>query len=54
MEGGLAGQPFEIPYFHPDTGTHFPGMTLPRRAWVRLDRLRTGVGRSAPACTNGV
>jgi len=29
----------------PDTGTHTPGMTLPRRAWVRL---------SAPACTNGV
>jgi len=29
----------------PDTGTHIPGMTLPRRAWVRFNHLRTGVGR---------
>ena len=30
--------------FVPDTGTHSPGMTLPKTAWVRLNRLRTGVG----------
>jgi len=30
--------------FIPDTGTH-PGMTLPRRACVRLNSLHTGVGR---------
>ena len=29
----------------PNTGTQTPGMTLPRRAWVRLNRLRTGFGR---------
>jgi len=27
-----------------DTGNHPPRMTLLRRAWVRLKRLRTGVG----------
>jgi len=30
----------------PDTGTHLPGMALPRTAWVRLNRLLAGVGRS--------
>jgi len=31
--------------FIPDTGTQTLGMTLLRRAWVRLNHLRTGVGR---------
>jgi len=31
--------------FIPDTGTHTPGMDLPGTAWVRFNRLGTGVGR---------
>ena len=31
--------------FIPDTGNSPPGMALPRTAWVRLSRLRTGVVR---------
>ena len=40
-----ADNPTRLRIFIPDTGTHDPGMTLPRRAWVRLNRLRTGVER---------
>jgi len=40
-----ADNPTRLRIFIPDTGTHPPGMTLPRNAWVRLNRLRTGVGR---------
>jgi len=40
-----ADNPSRLSTLIPDTGTHTPGMTLPRRAYVRLNRLRTGVGR---------
>jgi len=41
-----AENPTRLRIFILDTGTNPRGMTLPRRAWVRLNRLRTGVGRS--------
>jgi len=37
--------PTRLCIFIPDTGAGPPGMTLPRRAWVWLICLRTGVGR---------
>jgi len=39
-----ADNPIRLCTLSPDTGTHPPGMTLSRRAWVRLNRLRTVVG----------
>jgi len=40
-----ADSPTRHRIFIPETGSYTPGMTLPRKAWVRLNRLRTGVGR---------
>ena len=40
-----ADNPTRLRMLIPDTGTHPPGMILPRRAWVRLNRHRTCVGR---------
>jgi len=37
--------PTRLRSFIPDTGTHLPGMTLPRKACVGLNRVRAGVGR---------
>jgi len=34
-----------IPIFIPDIGTYSPRMTLPKTAWVRLSRIRTGAER---------
>ena len=46
MECGVADNPTRLRiFFTPDTGTHPSGMTLPRRALVPLNRLRTGIGR---------
>jgi len=45
MECGVADNPTRLRIFIPDSGTHPLGMTLRSRAWVRLNCLRTGVGR---------
>ena len=40
-----ADSPTRLCTFVPDTTSHTPGLTLPKGAWVRLNRLRTSVGR---------
>jgi len=52
-----AHNPTRLRIFIPDTGTHPPGMTLPRTAWVRLNRCRTSPpvsDVSAIAYTHGI
>jgi len=44
MECGVGGQLLKTPHFHHRHRHSSPQATLPR-AWVRLNRLRTGVGR---------
>jgi len=43
MECREDGQPHKTPHLHPRHQHPPPGMTLPRSAWVWLNRLRTGV-----------
>jgi len=45
VECRVGGHPTKLHILIPDTGTHPPEMTLPRRTWVRLNHLCTGVGR---------
>jgi len=43
LECGMGGQPYKTPHFHHRHRHPLSGVTLPRRAWVRLNRLRAGV-----------
>ena len=65
MECGVGDNPTKLRTLIQDNGTHPPGITLTRRAWVRLNRFCTGVGRfrsclykwgmaSSAACEGGV
>ena len=49
MECRVSGNPIRLHTFISDTGTHLLRITLPRRAWVQLSRLYTGV-RSFRSC----
>jgi len=44
MERGVGGQSHKTQHFNTRYRQIAPGATLLRRSWVRLDRLRTGVG----------
>jgi len=50
----LADSPTWVHIFIPDTSTHPPGMTLPRRAWVNLTTSAPASGVSTHVCTNRV
>jgi len=45
MECGVGRQTRKTPHFNPRHRYSTPGANFPRRAWVRLNRLSTGVGR---------
>ena len=45
MECDVRGQPHKTPHFHPRHLQITPLATLPRTAWIRLNRLHISVGR---------